>query len=132
MSTLPAWNDAAFGCLLRDLVQFQSLLRTTLTASLPAPFVSRKADTSAPVQVGFTIELTSRQLQAWLQWFTYDLNDGALPFTMFITWGTVQRQVRCRLVGDWQGQRLDSMRWNISAALEIERESLPRFSGGVS
>lgn len=129
--TLPTWNEGQFGCVLRDEAQFQSLLRTQLSASLPAPFLSRKADTAAPVQLTFTIQLSSKQLRAWEQWYAYDLADGSLPFTMFLAWGTTQPHLRCRLIGNWQGQRLSSLQWRISGGIEIERESLPRFSGGA-
>lgn len=128
---LPQWNVAAFGCLIRDEVQLRSLLRTQLSASLPAPFLSRKADMSAPVELDFSAEMTDGEFRAWEQWFTYDLYDGTLPFTMFLPWGPVQPQVRCRLVSAWQAQRLEGARWKVNGVMEIERESLPRWSGGV-
>ena len=129
--TLPAWNDQAFGCLLRDATTLRSLMRTQLSASLPAPFVSRAADQSAPVEINFAIEMGAAQFRSWEQWFTYDLHDGSLPFTMFIPWGTQQPQVRCRLTSDWQARGMTAGRWNVSGLMEIERASLPRFSGGA-
>lgn len=132
MSTLPTWNDAQFGCVLRDAAQFQSLLRTQLSASMPAPFVSRRADPSAPVQLTFSIEVSDAGRRTWDQWFTYDLNDGSLPFVIYLPWGTQQPPLRCRMVSDWNGQRIDALRWRISGVIEIERESLPKFSGGLN
>ena len=128
---LPEWNVRVFGCLIRDEVQLQSLLRTQLSASMPAPFVSRAADQAAPLEVTFGIEVSEAGFRAWQQWFTYDLYDGSLAFTMFLPWGTKQPEVHCRLSSDWTAQRLDANRWHVAGAMQIERESLPRFSGGV-
>jgi hypothetical protein len=129
--TLPKWNVKEFGCLLRDDVQIASLLRTQLTASLPQPFVTRRADESAPLQLDYTIEVDDDGFRAWEQWTTYDLNDGSLPFTMFLPWGPEQPQVRCRLNGPWHAQHQDNVRWKISGAMQIEREGLPLWSGGA-
>ena len=131
MSTLPEWNTQTFGCLIRDDVAIRSLMRTTLTASLPVPVVSRTADTQAPLELDFSIELDGAAFNAWVQWTTYDLNDGALPFTMYLPWGTRQPRVRARLAGAWNARHLDTDRWVVAGVMEIERESLPRFSGGV-
>jgi hypothetical protein len=128
---IPKWNTRAFGCLIRDQTEVRSLMRTQLSASLPAPFVSRAGDSSAPIDLRFGVEMTTAELRAFEQWFTYDLQDGSLPFTMFLPWGTQQPQVKCRLAEQWVAQRLDAQRWQVSGRMEIERESLPRFSGGV-
>jgi hypothetical protein len=129
--TLPAWNTRAFGCLIRDQTQVRSLMRTQMSASLPAPFVSRSADQAAPLDLAFAIEMSNAEFRAWEQWFTYDLQDGSLPFTMFLPWGTQQPQVRCRLSDTWTAQRIDVSRWQVSGRIELEREFLPRFSGGA-
>lgn len=129
--SLPKWNTRAFGCLLADQTQLRSLMRTQLSASLPAPFVSRSADQAAPLDLRFAIEVSDAEFRAWLQWFTYDLHDGSLAFTMFLPWGTAQPAVRCRLSENWTAQRLAGARWQIGGRMEIERESLPRFSGGA-
>jgi len=131
MAALPAWNTRVFGCLTRDSVGIESLMRTTVSGSLPAPFSSRKADTSAPVQLSFAIDVDNAGFMAWQQWVTYDLADGALSFTIYLPWGTVQPRVRARLLGDWQAVRVDSFRWQVGGMIEIERWTLPRFSGGV-
>lgn len=129
---LPKWNTKAFGCLIRDEVQLTSLLRTQLSASLPVPFVSRYADASAPVELDFVIDMTNDEFTSWEQWFTYDLNDGALPFTMFLPWGPEQPQVTCRFIANWDAQKAeDQMRWSVSGRVQIERESLPLWSGGA-
>lgn len=127
---LPQWNTA-FGCLIRDATTLRSLLRTQLSASLPAPFVSRSADQSAPVELMFMLEMNEAEFRSWQQWFTYDLNEGSLPFAMWMPWGTQQVQVTCRLTADWVARHLDQMRWQVSGVMEIERASLPRFSGGA-
>ena len=131
MSALPAWNSAAFGCLLRDAAHFRSLLRTALTADVPVPMVSRKADTSAPVEFSFGLDVDDAGLAAWVQWYEFDLADGSLPFVLPIPWGTVVAQTHARLVGGWTATRIDSFRWSIGATAQIERASLPRFSGGA-
>lgn len=128
---LPKWNYVAFGCLLRDEAQMRSLMRTQLSASLPAPFMSRRADESKPVELDFAIALDDNGMRAWEQWFTYDLWDGTLPFTMFLPWGDAQPQVRCRLVDLWTAQRVNSVQWRLGGRMQIERESLPRWSGGA-
>jgi hypothetical protein len=125
------WNAAQFGCLTRDSVQVSSRERTALTANLPVPMVSKKADTSAPVEMTFALDVDAAGFAAWQQWWAYDLNDGALPFLIFIPWGGDQPQVRARLVGEWQAQRIDSLRWQIGATMQIDRDTLPRFSGGA-
>lgn len=125
---LPEWNTREFGCLDRDNTVVASLMRTQLTASLPAPFVSRRADLSAPLDVSFTIVVDDNGMRAWEQWFTYDLNDGSLPFTMFWPWGDEQPRARCRLIEQWQAARQNAVRWQISGRMEIERESLPPWS----
>lgn len=127
---LPQWNTKAFGCLIRDATELRSLLRTQLSASLPAPFVSRAADQSAPLSISFGLEMSDAEFKSWQQWVDYDLVDGSLPFTMFLPWGPVQPQVRCRLF-DWNARRLNQERWGVSGAMEIERASLPRWSGGA-
>lgn len=128
---LPEWNSAAFGCLIRDSNEIRSLMRTQISASLPAPLLSRSADSSAPLAMRFTLEMNEGQFRAWLQWFTYDLFEGSLPFLMSLPWGTQQPQVRCRLIDQWRAQRFNVTLWELTAGLEIERESLPRFSGGA-
>jgi len=50
---------------------------------------------------------------------------------MFLPWGTAQPSARCRLIGDWTARRVLGDHWNVGGMLEVERESLPRFSGGV-
>jgi len=55
---LPQWNTKVFGCLIRDEVELRSLLRTQLSASLPAPFVSRSSDASAPIEVRYAIDVS--------------------------------------------------------------------------
>lgn len=132
MGALPAWNAAAFGCLTRDNCAVRSRMRTALTGELPVPMVSRKADTSAPVEMDFALDVAGDGWAAWQQWTTYDLVDGSLPFTVFIPWGLAQPLVTARLLGGWSANRLDSFRWQISGTFEIERATLPRFSGGVS
>ena len=127
---VPQWNPA-FGCVVREAAQLRSLLRTHLSGSLPAPFLSRKGDTSAPVEFDIGLDMDDATFHAWEQWFSYDLFDGALPFTIFLPWGTEQPKVRVRFIAAWQAQRLEGARWSVSATLEIERESLPLFSGGV-
>ena len=128
---LAQWKSA-FGCLIRDETAFRSLLRTALSGSLPAPFVSRTADVSAPLEVRFALEMGNAAFAAWEQWYVYDLHDGALPFQMFLPWGTAQPSIRARLLGDWSARRTpDALRWMVNGALEIERESLPKFSGGA-
>lgn len=128
---LPQWNTVAFGCLIREEASVVSLMRTQLSSSLPAPFVSRRADMSAPVELSFGIHVDDAGFRAWEQWTTYDLIDSSLPFTMVLPWGTEQPQVRCRLVEPWHARRLDSLNWNVTGRMQIERESLPRFSGGA-
>lgn len=131
MAALPSWLGSQFGCILRDSAAFQSLLRTQLSGSLPMPAVSRKADTSAPVQLNFELDTDEAGFRAWEQWTTYDLFDGSLPFVIPIPWGTVTAQVHARLLDAWQAQRIDSFRWSINGLMEIDRASLPRFSGGA-
>jgi len=128
---LPQWNTSAFGCLLREGTQFLSLMRTVCTDALPAPIVTRTGDVSAPVQLTFGIRLTDAQFRAWSQWVTYDLNDGSLPFTMYVPWGTEQILVRCRLIESWAAGRMNSHTWQVRGAMELERESLPLWSGGA-
>ena len=125
------WNDAQFGCLTRDSVRVLSLPRTAMTESLPVPMVSRKADTSAPVEMSFALDVTNAGARAFEQWWTYDLHDGALPFWIFIPWGTEQPRVRARIIGPWTAQRIDSFRWKIAATMQIDRDTLPPFSGGA-
>lgn len=128
---LPAWNTRAFGCLLRDPSEFRSLLRTQLSASLPSPFLSRAADSSAPLELSFALEMTDGGFASWIQWTTYDLYDGSSAFTMYLPWGTQQPRVRARLLGAWNALRTANSTWEVSGAMEIERASLPRFSGGA-
>lgn len=128
---LPQWNTRLFGCLTRDATGIRSRTRTATSSSLPSPVVSRKADTSAPVEIAFAIDVDDAGRRAWEQWTTYDLFDSSLPFTMFLPWGTVQPRVRARLLGTWQMTRQASGRWTISGQLEIDRFTLPRFSGGA-
>lgn len=132
MGSLPTWNAAAFGCLTRDNCSVRSRMRTALSDSLPVPVVSRKSDTSACVEMDFAIDVPNDGWAAWQQWTTYDLVDGSLPFTIPIPWGTAQPFVTARLLGGWTAARLDSLRWQISGAFEIERATLPRFAGGAS
>lgn len=127
---LPTWNAAAFGCLIRDATELRSLLRTQLSGSLPAPFVSRAADSSAPVSLSFGLEMSDAAFKAWQQWFEFDLIDGSLPFTMDIPWGPIVQSVRVRLF-EWNARRITTARWGVSGAMEIERASLPRWSGGA-
>ena len=129
---LPAWNEQAFGCLIRESVQIASLMRTAVSATFPAPFVSRTADTSAPVELDFALEMDDGEFRAWQQWYEFDLNDGSLPFTMSLPWGTELPQVRCRLMANWEGQSIDSRRWSVRGRMQIEREGLPEFSGGLA
>lgn len=131
MTPLPEWNVKLFGCIDRDASGLTSMMRTQISSALPAPFVSKKADTSAPVELAFTIHLSDNNFRSWLQWVTYDLNEGSLPFTMFLNWGTVQPRVRCLLMDSWQAQRLNSMNWTVNGRLQIDRANLPPFSGGV-
>jgi hypothetical protein len=131
MSSPAAWNEAQFGCILRDSASVASLMRTALSGSLPVPVVSRKADTSAPLEMSFGLEVSEAGWRAWQQWVTYDLADGSLPFYFFLPWGTVQPRVRARLIGSYQAVRIGGARWAISGVMQIERESLPRFSGGA-
>lgn len=129
--TLPQWKAREFGCVLRDSYSIDSLMRTQVSASMPAPFVSRSADASAPIVLRFSIDLDKAGLAVWEQWYTFDLHEGTLPFTMFLPWGDAQPQVRCRLLNAWRGQRMNSVRWMISGHLQIEREGLPAWSGGA-
>lgn len=131
MGALPAWNSAAFGCLIRDASQFVSRMRTAITVGLPVPFVSRKGDTSAPVELAFGIELDEVGFDAWVQWYTYDLADGSLPFTLPLPWGTEQITARACLVAGWSAAHIAAGRWAVSGTMQIERASLPRFSGGA-
>ena len=131
MNPLPEWNTKVFGCIDRNAAGLTSLMRTQLSAALPAPFVSKKADQSAPVELAFSILLNDDNFKSWIQWVTYDLNDGSLPFTMFLNWGTVQPRVRCLLMEAWTAQRLNSWNWTVSGRLQIDRSNLPAFSGGV-
>jgi hypothetical protein len=131
MGAPATWRADQFGCLTRDSVSVLSLLRTQMTESLPVPMVSRKGDTSAPLELQFAIEVTEAGYRAWEQWWTYDLHDGALPFLIFIPWGTEQPRVRARIMGAWSATRLDSFRWRVNATMQIDRDSLPRFSGGA-
>jgi len=130
MAELPEWNAAVFGCLTRDSCSVESLMRTAVTASLPTPWVSRKADTSAPLLLAFGINVTDAALAAWMQWVTYDLADGVLSFTLELPWGTLLPTVRARLMGAWRADR-DGVRWQVSGQMELERWTLPRFSGGA-
>lgn len=130
---MPAeWNVAQFGCLIRDSVQVLSLMRTILTTTIPQPNVSRKADTSAPVELNFGIEVDRAGFAAWSQWWTFDLNEGALPFRMFIPWGEGETRIRARIVGPWVATRIDNFRWAVGGTMQIDRDSLPRFSGGAN
>lgn len=131
MATVAAWNTRLFGCMMRDDARARSLLRTVLSGSLPVPFVSRKGDTAAPLELDFSINVDEAGRAAWEQWFTYDLFDGTLPFTFYLPWGTGQPRVRGRLLGAWTAVRQSGGRWSISGTVEVERESLPRFSGGA-
>lgn len=131
MAAPAQWNVDQFGCLIRDSVQVMSLMRTILTANQPQPMISKKADTSAPVELSFTIDVDRAGYAAWEQWWTFDLNDGALPFLMFIPWGVGQVQIRARIMGPWLATRIDSFRWSVGATMQIDRDSLPRFSGGA-
>jgi hypothetical protein len=131
MPALRSWNAAAFGCLTRENAHVTSRGRTALTVSLPTPTVSRKADTSACIEMEFGIDVTNAGWAAWQQWTSFDLLDCSLPFTIYIPWGEVQPQVRARLLGGWSASRIDSMRWQIGGLMEIERSSLPPFSGGA-
>jgi len=131
MSTLPNWDARLFGCLTRDNTNVESVLRTQVTANMPLPWVSRKADTSAPLQLAFAIDVDEPGWRAWQQWFTYDLADGSLSFTIYLPWGTKQPRVRARLMGGWVAVRQDDQRWLISGTMELERWTLPRFSGGA-
>jgi hypothetical protein len=130
MATLPAWNYKQFGCIQRDAT-LRSLMRTVLTASLPLPMFSRKGDTAAPVMLAYTLDVDDAGMAAWEQWYAVDLFDGTLPFTMYLPWGLQQPRVRARLMGNWSATRVDLVRWNITGSMEVERESLPRFSGGA-
>jgi len=131
MGTEATWRPEQFGCLTRDSVRVLSMLRTQLTETRPVPMVSRKGDTSAPLEMQFALDVTNAGARAWEAWWTYDLHDGSLPFLIFIPWGTEQPRVRARIVGQWTGVRLDSFRWRINATMQIDRDSLPRFSGGA-
>lgn len=131
MAALPEWNQAQFGCLVRDETTVESVMRTQVSASLPEPFVSRKADTSAPVNLSFAINVSEAGWRSWQQWVTYDLADGSLSFLIYLPWGEQTPQVRARLIGQWVAVRDDGGRWSISGAMEIERWTLPRFSGGA-
>jgi hypothetical protein len=128
---LPAWNTRLFGCLTRDNTGLRSRARTAISASLPSPVVSRKADTSAPLELTFGFDVDDAGRRAWEQWTTYDLFDCSLPFTMFLPWGVLQPRVRAKLLGDWSMVRDGGGRWTISGTMEIERATLPRFSGGA-
>ena len=130
MST-PAWNVQAFGCISRDGAVIRSLLRTVLTASVPMPIITRKGDTQAPLEFQFTLDLSQAQYRAWEQWTTYDLSDGALPFTIDLPWGTEVTTMRARLAQPWAAQLTVDQRWLVSGSMEIERESLPPYSGGA-
>jgi len=125
------WNAEQFGCLTRESVQVMSRMRTAITGNLPVPMVSEKADTSAPLEMSFAIDVDEAGFTAWQQWWTFDLFDGSLPFLIFIPWGTEQPRVRARLIGPWTATRIDSFRWSVSATMQIDRDSLPRFSGGA-
>ena len=127
---MPSWNTPLFGCLTRDNSSVSSLMRTVVSGSTPVPFVSRKGDTSAPLELTFGINVDDAGFRAWQQWVTYDLNDGALPFTIYLPWGTLQPRVRARLLGEWVAQRFAN-RWVITGVMELERWTLPRFSGGA-
>lgn len=131
MATLPEWNTRQFGCVMRDEAKIDSLMRTVVSASLPVPWFSRKGDTAAPLEMAFTIDVDDAGWRAWQQWVTFDLNDGSLPFTIYMPWGTKQPRVRARLLGEYEGARIDLARWKVSGVMQIERESLPRFSGGA-
>jgi len=130
MAALPSWDQRLFGCLTRDSCSVVSLMRTSVSASTPQPFTSRKADTSAPLELTFGIDVDDAGFRAWQQWVTYDLADGALSFTIYLPWGTLQPRVRARLLGEWVAQRT-GVRWVITGAMELERWTLPRFSGGA-
>ena len=132
MADLPAWNQAQFGCLTRDNTSVESLMRTLVSRELPVPAVSRKADTSAPLLLQFVIDVSNAGMLSFQQWYVYDLCDGALSFTIFIPWGTVQPRVRARMLGEWTATRVDSRRWQIGGTMELERWTLPRFSGGAN
>lgn len=132
MAALPKWNVAQFGCLTRDNTSVDSLMRNVVSSELPVPAVSRKGDTSAPLVLQFALDVTEAGMRSWQQWVVNDLADGALSFTVFLSWGTQQPRVRARLLGEWKAQRFDSFRWSIAAQMEIERWTLPRFSGGAN
>jgi hypothetical protein len=131
MAAEAVWNEDQFGCLTRDSVRVVSFARTAMTQGLPVPMVSEKADTSAPVEMNFALDVDNAGARAFEAWWTYDLHDGALPFLIYIPWGTEQPRVRARIMGEWQASRLDSFRWKISATMQIDRDTLPRFSGGA-
>lgn len=128
---VPVWNYAQFGCLTRDNTAISSRMRTALTEVMPNPPVSRKADTSASLELGFALDVSDAGRRAWEQWVTYDLVDGSLPFSIYLPWGTEQPSVHARLVGEWESTLVPGGRWTITGAMEIERGTLPRFSGGA-
>jgi hypothetical protein len=129
---IPSWNQQQFGCLTRDNTNVESVMRTQVTASLPLPWVSRKGDTSAPLVVRFAIDVDEAGWRAWQQWVTYDLADGVLSFYIYLPWGTVQPRVRARLIDEWRAECQDAGRWLIAGVMELERWTLPRFSGGAN
>lgn len=129
---IPAWDSQLFGCLTRDNTNVESVMRTVTSASLPLPWVSRKGDTSAPLVVSFAVDMSDAGFRAFQQWFTYDLADGVLSFTLYLPWGLLQPQVRARLTSEWRAERQDAGRWLLSGTMELERWTLPRFSGGAN
>jgi hypothetical protein len=131
MGAPAVWRTDQFGCITRESAKALSMMRTALTETRPAPAVSRKADTSAPVELSFALDVTNAGAAAWQQWWTYDLNDGALPFLIFLPWGTDEVQARARIVGGWNAARIDSTRWKINGTMQIDRDTLPRYSGGA-
>lgn len=120
----PYWSAQHLGCIDRDSFQLRPMPRTALTQSVGPPTKAKRADVAAPITAQITAQQTFAQWTAFTQWYRVDLAGGALPFAIDLwLWDRVRR-VRARFVNPWRVKR-DS--WNalqLSATIEIERESI--------
>jgi len=117
------WNPQALGCIERDSFAVHPINRTLVTADL-VPRRSKTSDVRAPINAKFLVIQTSAQHSAFVQWHKFDLGCGALPFSIVLWLWNHHREVRARLHGPWQANRINSLNYQLTGTMEIERESL--------